>query len=60
MLVKKEGEIVRIQSIVPQAVIDKLKTQGMSINEGNEPPRIDMAIRVSPYELVEPYGPSDG
>ena len=59
MLVKKEGEIVRIQSIVPQTVIDKLRTQGMSINERNEPPRIDMAIRVSPCELVEPYGPSD-
>jgi hypothetical protein len=56
---KEEVEPVRIQSVVPQSVIDDLRSRGMAINEGRKPPRLDLSVRVSPYELLDPYGPED-
>lgn len=56
---KKEDDVVRIQSVVPQNIIDNLLSKGMTINEGTRPPKLDMAIRVNPYHLKSPYGPND-
>ena len=56
---KKEEEIVKIQNIVPQTIIDNLTNKGMSINQGAKPPTLNLAIRVSPYKLLAPYGDED-
>jgi hypothetical protein len=56
---KKEDDIVRIQSIVPQRIIDKLRSQGMTINEGTKPPTINDAYAITPFELKAQYGPDD-
>jgi hypothetical protein len=56
---KKEDDIVRIQSIVPQRIIDKLRAQGMTINEGTKPPTINDAYAISPFKLKAQHGPDD-
>ena len=56
---KKEEEIVRIQSVIPQDIIDNLQSRGMAINSGSKPPKLDFAIEATPYELLEPYGSDD-
>lgn len=56
---KDDQEIVRIQSVVPQKIIDDLKAKGMLINDGINPPDIQNAYRMSPWTLQSPYGPDD-
>ncbi len=58
----KEGDpdAVRIQNVVPQEIINELKSKGMRINEGNRPPKLDLSVRVSPMALLVPYGEEDG
>ncbi|SEI49711.1 hypothetical protein SAMN05216327_10237 [Dyadobacter sp. SG02] len=56
---KKDGDVVRIQKVVPQKIIDDLKSRGMIINEGTKPPTLDDAYFMSPYELLSPFGPDD-
>lgn len=51
---------VRIQNVVSQEIIDDLKSRGMRINEGNRPPTLNLSVRVSPMELLTPYGEEDG
>jgi hypothetical protein len=48
-----------IQRIVPQKIIDDLRKRGMTINEGQKPPKLDGIIYADPYRLVSPYGPND-
>lgn len=48
-----------VQQIVPEALIDTLRSKGMVINEGLTPPALTGIFRASPFELFAPYGPED-
>ncbi|MEZ0610197.1 hypothetical protein ACAW74_16895 [Fibrella sp. WM1] len=50
-----KGFSAKIQSIIPQADIDKLRQRGMIINEGSQPPNIEGIFASSPHTLVSPY-----
>jgi hypothetical protein len=49
----------KIQSIVPKAVLDDMRTKGLVINEGSQPPQLDGIFIASPYTLLSPYGSED-
>ncbi len=49
-----------VQKIVPEALLDTLIRKGMVIHEGLTPPTLNGVFRISPFELVTPYGPEDG
>jgi hypothetical protein len=49
----------KIQKIVPQVILDEIKSKGMKINEGSVPPLIEGIYFVSPFELISPYGVRD-
>ena len=55
-----KGLSAKIQGIVPQAVLDDLKTKGLAINEGSQPPQLAGIFIASPYTLLSPYGSGDG
>ena len=48
-----------VQRIVPADLIDTLRRKGMIIHEGVTPPALDGVFRLSPCELLTPYGPED-
>jgi hypothetical protein len=50
-----KGFSAKVQNIISQTDIDKLRTRGMTINEGLQPPSIEGIFAASPYELVSPY-----
>lgn len=54
-----KGFSAEIQRIVPQSIVDDLRSRGMVINEGTVPPQIDGSFRASPFELLSPYGVKD-
>jgi len=54
-----KGFSSRIQTIVSQQDIDKLRSRGMLINEGSQPPNIEGIYISSPHTLVSPYGTED-
>lgn len=54
------GLSAKIQNIVPEAVLADLKTKGVVVNEGNQPPNVEGIFRVNPMQLLAPYGPEDG
>jgi len=54
-----KGLSTRIQTIVSQADIDGLRSRGMIVNEGSQPPNIEGIFSSSPHTLVSPYGPAD-
>jgi hypothetical protein len=54
-----KGFSAKIQQIVPQSIIDDLKTRGMPITEGTVPPNIEGIFISKPHTLVTPYGPED-
>jgi len=49
----------KIQSIISQDDIARLRTRGMVINEGSQPPTIEGIYISSPHELVSPYDATD-
>lgn len=53
------GFSTQIKNIVPQTIIDDLKTRGMTINEGTVPPKIEGIFLSSPHTLEAPYGTDD-
>ncbi len=48
-----------IQKIVPQNVLNDLRSKGMTINEGKIPPSVEGIYRLAPNELLSPYGEED-
>ena len=56
-----KGFTTKIQNIIPQTVIEDLRSKGMTINEGKVPPKLltNSAYLASPYEMLSPYGPED-
>ncbi len=54
-----KGFSTRIQNIISQEDIDKLRGRGMIINEGSQPPNIEGIFISSPHTLVSPYGTAD-
>ncbi len=54
-----KGFSENIQRIIPENIINDLRSRGMVINEGKVPPKIEGTFRVSPYELLSPFGPAD-
>ncbi|MCX6214609.1 hypothetical protein [Spirosoma sp.] len=48
-----------IRKIVPDAIINDLRSRGMVINEGKVPPKLNGTFRASPYTLLSPYGSDD-
>ena len=54
-----KGFSAKIQNLISQQDIDKLRTRGMTINEGSQPPNIEGIFASSPHTLVSPYGPDD-
>lgn len=53
------GFSTQIKNIVPQTIIDDLKTRGMPINEGTIPPKIEGIYISNPHTLEAPYGTDD-
>ena len=54
-----KGFSAKIQTLISQSDIDKLRTRGMTINEGSQPPNIEGIFASAPHELVSPYGSDD-
>lgn len=48
-----------IQNIIPESVIDDLRSKGMQLNSGKTPPNIEGIYIVNPLKLLTPYGPED-
>ena len=53
------GFTAKIQNIVPTTIINDLRSRGMTINEGQVPPKLNGAFLISPFELLSPYGTDD-
>ena len=53
------GFSAQIKNIVPQSIIDDLKSRGMPINEGTIPPKVEGIYKSSPHTLEVPYGTDD-
>ncbi len=54
-----KGLSAKIQTIVSQQDIDGLRSRGMIVNEGSQPPNIEGIFISSPHTLVSPYGTAD-
>ena len=54
-----QGFSAKIQTIVSQQEIDGLRSRGMVVNEGTQPPSIEGIFISSPHTLVSPYGTAD-
>lgn len=48
-----------IQKIVPQKIIDDLRSRGMVIFEGTIPPTVSGSYLAAPFRLLSPYAPED-
>lgn len=48
-----------IQNIIPEGVIEDLRSKGMQLNSGKTPPNIEGIFVVNPLTLLTPYGPED-
>jgi hypothetical protein len=55
-----KGLSAKIQSIVPQAILDDMKAKGLVVNEGSQPPQLSGIYIASPYTLLSPYSAQDG
>lgn len=54
-----KGFSADIQHIISETIINDLRSRGMIINEGKVPPTIKGAFRVSPFQLLSPFGVDD-
>lgn len=55
----EDGLSEEIHNIVPDAIIDKMKENGMPIHEGNKPPSIANIYKMSPCIMVSSTVPDD-
>ncbi|WNJ18181.1 hypothetical protein [Pontibacter sp. G13] len=51
--------VEEILDIVPRETIDSLEALGFNVHEGTNPPVIDGALHIEPFELLIPFGPQD-
>lgn len=54
-----KGFSENIQNLVSKEMIDELRSRGLNLNEGTNPPVIEGVYLSSPHELVSPYGEED-
>lgn len=57
--VNEEGLTNDILSLVPQEIVDEMKTMGMPINGGNTPPSLEFEFFASPFVLESSNRPGE-
>ncbi|MFW5700144.1 MAG: hypothetical protein ACOCWM_00505 [Cyclobacteriaceae bacterium] len=57
--VNEDGLTQEITDLIPQSIIDEMKSLGMPIYGGNNPPGVEMTYVLSPFVLVESNRPDD-
>ncbi len=58
---QKKDDAAPLDSLskIPQNFLSDIKSRGMLIHEGSQPPTIENIFLISPDQLLSPYGPDD-
>jgi len=57
--VEENGLTVDINAIVPDSILASMEIQGLPINGGNKPPKLEGTFVASPFDLVSSTVPDD-